>query len=256
VHISPSSLRTVSRGGLVIRYASLGPVLFTVGDIGESGTRGTSLEEICTTPHWFVSLRGELEVVPVEGEALHLSPGQAAYIPGGAPGHRFHADGPVTAAGFAPQPPRAIEEAEIRAAGFVVERSADLWVPDEQREIALIGGGPAIVLRRGQIHADAALMGPWVACGARFGSTAGYRTSWCDMPHWGLVLAGSMAIDWEDDVELVRAGDAYHCPAGPPGHRFEVPDAVTIVDFTPLEDVAAGGRSATWRPSPAVTLPT
>ena len=48
------------------------------------------------------------------------------------------------------------------------------------------------------------------------GERSGYTTDWCDAPHWGLVTNGQMAIEWEDDVEILSSGDIFHCPAGPP----------------------------------------
>ena len=182
------------------------------------GRRAPPSRKICKTPHWFVSLRGELEVVPVEGEALHLSPGQAAYVPGGAPGHRFHADGPVTAAGFAPKPPRAIEEAEIRAAGFVVERSADLWVPDEQREDHPDRRRPADRPATRPDHMPTPRSwapGSPVERGSEARPAIEPAGVTCLTGAWS--SPEFMAIEWEDDLETVRAGDAYHCPPGPPG---------------------------------------
>jgi hypothetical protein len=64
-----------------------------------------------------------------------------------------------------------------------------------------------------------------------------------------MVLRGGLAIEWEDDVEMLLAGDIFHCPAGPPGHRYEAADAATIIDFTPREALAAGGRTIAWRPT-------
>jgi hypothetical protein len=80
-----------------------------------------------------------------------------------------------------------------------------------------------------------------------FGSTSGYNTSWCDLPHWGVVVAGGAAIEYEDDVEVVSAGDFYYCPPGPPGHKLEVADGAVLVDFTPREAVDAGARVSDWR---------
>jgi hypothetical protein len=81
----------------------------------------------------------------------------------------------------------------------------------------------------------------------RLGRRAGYTSQPCDQPHWGVVIHGSIAIEWEDDVEVVGAGDVFHCPAGPPGHRLEAAEAATIVDFTPVEATRNGGRVAAWR---------
>ena len=90
-------------------------------------------------------------------------------------------------------------------------------------------------------------MGDLVLTRTRLGRRAGYTTQPCDQPHWGVVTQGSIAIEWEDDVEVVGAGDVFHCPAGPPGHRLEAAEAATIVDFTPVEAIRSGGRVAAWR---------
>ena len=66
-------------------------------------------------------------------------------------------------------------------------------------------------------------------------------------PHWGVVTVGSIAIEWEDDVEVVGPGDVFHCPAGPPGHRIEAAEAATIIDFTPVEAARGDARVAGWR---------
>ncbi len=74
----------------------------------------------------------------------------------------------------------------------------------------------------------------------RMGERSGYTTGWCDAPHWGLVTAGRMAIEWEDDVEILSTGDIFHCPAGPPGHRLEAADPATFVDLTPVAALGDG----------------
>ena len=88
-------------------------------------------------------------------------------------------------------------------------------------------------------------MSRFVLTQARFGPGSGYTSEWCDAPHWGLVTAGRIAIEWEDDLEIVAAGDVYHCEGGPPGHRLEAADPASIVDLTPTDRL--GGRLAAWR---------
>jgi quercetin dioxygenase-like cupin family protein len=78
------------------------------------------------------------------------------------------------------------------------------------------------------------------------GERSGYTSGWCDAPHWGLVTDGQMAIEWEDDIEILSSGDIFHCPAGPPGHRLEAADPATFLDLTPVAALA-GGRVADWR---------
>jgi hypothetical protein len=60
-----------------------------------------------------------------------------------------------------------------------------------------------------------------------------------------------LAIEWEDDIEIVAAGDVYHCPAGPPGHRLEAADPASIIDLTPIAAFVGETRLAPWRRSPA-----
>jgi hypothetical protein len=61
------------------------------------------------------------------------------------------------------------------------------------------------------------------------------------------VTDGRLAIEWEADIEVVAAGDIYHCPGGPPGHRLEAADPAGIVDLTPVEALRTGTRLAPWR---------
>jgi hypothetical protein len=90
-------------------------------------------------------------------------------------------------------------------------------------------------------------MGAWLFTRTTFGPLSGYADGWCDLPHWGLVLDGSLVLRWEDgDIELLGPGDAFHCPGGPTGHRFEVADIATIVDYTPIAAITDADR----RPAP------
>ena len=81
----------------------------------------------------------------------------------------------------------------------------------------------------------------------RMGERSGYTSTWCDAPHWGMVTAGRLAIEWEDDVEILSKGDIFHCPAGPPGHRLEAADPATFIDLTPISALESDGRLAEWR---------
>jgi hypothetical protein len=60
---------------------------------------------------------------------------------------------------------------------------------------------------------------------------------------------------WEDEVEIIGAGEAFYCPAGPPGHRIEVTDAATVMDLTPIEAMIRPGRVADWRPRLVIEAP-
>ena len=73
----------------------------------------------------------------------------------------------------------------------------------------------------GSIEVETALMGTWVFMRTTYSPMSGYTSGWCDVPHWGLVLTGDLALNWEGGVELLTAGDVYYCPAGPPGHQFQ-----------------------------------
>jgi hypothetical protein len=82
---------------------------------------------------------------------------------------------------------------------------------------------------------------------ARLGVRSGFLGGFCDLPHWGLVLDGRLTIEWEDDVAALSAGDLFHCPAGPPGHRLLGADPALLVDFTPVDAYDTGLRMAEWR---------
>jgi quercetin dioxygenase-like cupin family protein len=64
------------------------------------------------------------------------------------------------------------------------------------------------------------------------------------------VTAGSLAIEWEDDIEILAAGDVFWCPGGPPGHRLEAADPAAIIDLTPADALTGDGRLVTWRRRP------
>ncbi len=238
-----------------VRQAPLGPVAYQLTDVPESGHEGTLLEADCRDPHWLVVLRGSLEVVR-DRDRLALSSGQVVFVPGGLPPHRLHAGGVVSVAAFAPRGPLSYHPAPNESSGPASPNppEAPIGLADDGG-LTLVAGMAPVPLRRGEIEAQAVLMGPWIACGARFGVSSGYAASWCDLPHWGMVLAGAMAIEWEDDLEILAAGDAFYCPPGPPGHRFEVTDAAMVLDFTPVEAVAGRGRAADWRPDVTLAAP-
>jgi quercetin dioxygenase-like cupin family protein len=246
VHVSATGLRTVTRGPLRLRFAPLGGVAFAYVDLPAEGSTGTSLEESCIEAHWGVVLTGSLEVVRGE-ERRRLEAGSAFHIPAGQPAHRLFAGGAVTMAGFIPLDGDPATGSRLDVDGIrgqdvgVVLASGDVTLPlvIRDEDTSEVGGG--------RVEADSARMGPWTVCRARFGRTSGYVSPWCDAEHFGLVVSGDLAVAWEDDIEVLSAGDAYHCPPGPPGHRFEVADAATVVDFTPLSALRSGRRLADWR---------
>ena len=162
----------------------------------------------------------------------------------------------MTAAGFVPLQGPVIDDRDIERAGFelVDENGPEpgLALPVA---VTVAMTSEVVPLRRGQIEAESSLMGAWVLCAARFGGVSGYTTAWCDLPHWGIVIQGTIAIESESEVEIVGAGEAYYCPPGPPGHRIEVTDAAAIMDFTPLEAMVRPGRRAEWRPRLTIAPP-
>jgi len=141
-----------------------------------------------------------------------------------------------------------LEEAALAATGFEIVRVAPATSP---LPATIPSTEPSTIHRaaRGAIEVATARMGPWIHSRATFGSLSGYTSGWCDMPHWGMVLSGDLAIVWEDHVELLTAGDAYYCPPGPPGHRLEVADEATVMDYTPIDRIRGTARRAEWRRS-------
>lgn len=143
-------------------------------------------------------------------------------------------------AGFAPiDPALDLSDRQLVAEGFtlVAQQSSAVVVPPVA----------PLRVRPGTIERDAWAMSGYVLTRVRMGERSGYRSGWCDATHWGLVTSGSMTIAWEHDVEVVAAGDVFHCPPGPPGHRIEAADPVTFLDLTPVSAFGAGGRLADWR---------
>ncbi len=256
MRLTPADLRIVRRGGLIARFAPIGPVVYVVVELNEAGTTGTSLEALCTTPHWGLILSGEMDVERDGSSPVRLEAGQAFHVPAGDPPHRFRATGRMTAAGFVPLQGPVIDDRDIELAGFeLVDESAAASGLALPVAVTVAMTSEVVPLRRGQIEAESSLMGAWVLCTARFGGVSGYTTSWCDQPHWGIVIQGTIAIESESEVEIVGAGEAYYCPPGPPGHRIEVTDAATIMDFTPLEAMVRPGRAAEWRPRLLIAAP-
>jgi hypothetical protein len=129
-------------------------------------------------------------------------------------------------------------------AGFEIARSTSRLGPGS---IAIAQPRPTRPPAAGEIVAESQRMGELLLTRTQFGRRAGYTSQPCDLPHWGVVTHGSIAIEWEDDVEVVGAGDAFHCPAGPPGHRIEAAEAAAILDFTPTDVIRSGERVPDWR---------
>jgi quercetin dioxygenase-like cupin family protein len=242
MHVAPVDLRTVRQDGIVVRFAMLGSMAYALAEIPGGGTSGTSLERPCTDPHWGFVVKGDLTFV-TDGRLETIPAGRAFHVPAGGSSHRFEAAGAAVVAGFAPISSEAeISDDRLRAQGYELV---------EVRPAATIV--PAIAVRKiaaGQVRAESWPMSQFQLMRVRMGERSGYTSGWCDAPHWGIVTSGRLAIEWEDDVEILTTGDVFHCPSGPPGHRIEAADPATFIDLTPVAALASGGRLAEWRRDP------
>jgi hypothetical protein len=239
VYVTPTELRVLRRGSLLLRFAVLDSIAAVLAELPAKGSLDTTLEQPCTEPHWGVLLRGDLEVEQ-GGQRRQIRAGAGFHVPGGEPGHRFFATRRAVIAGFVPLEGRAAEDA-LPAGGASAAVAA---APSEEAEPARVAAKP---LAPGEIRCQPIPMGPWVFAHATFGPTSGYGTDYCDAPHWGVVITGSVAIEFEDDVEVLSAGDFYYTAHGPPGHRFEVADGAIIADFTPRAALEGSVRLVEWR---------
>jgi quercetin dioxygenase-like cupin family protein len=245
MHVAPIDLRAIRQGGMAIRFAMLGAMAYVMAEIPESGSSGTSLEQPCNRPHWGFVIDGDLTFV-TDRRRLTIPAGRAFHVPAGGPDHRFEAAGSALLAGFQPvESEMEVSDDHLMARGFdvVTDRSAASFVP-------------AVHTRRvpaGRIKAESWPMSAYLMTRIRMGERSGYTAGWCDAPHWGLVTEGRLAIEWEDDVEILAKGDIFHCPAGPPGHRLEAADPATVIDLTPIAALETAGRLADWRRATVVT---
>jgi quercetin dioxygenase-like cupin family protein len=247
MHVAPIDLRAIRQGGIAIRFAMLGSMAYVMAEIPESGSAGTSLEQPCTQPHWGFVIDGELTFV-TNRRRLTIPAGRAFHVPAGGTEHRFETAGSAVVAGFQPvESGTHVTDDQLVASGFEI-------IP-ERTSASVV---PAVVVRRvaaGQIRAESWPMSTYVMTRIRMGERSGYTTGWCDAPHWGLVTTGRLAIEWEDDVEIVASGDIFHCPGGPPGHRVEAADPATFVDLTPIAALQDGRRVSEWRRSADLAAP-
>jgi len=249
MHVTPSELRVIRQDGTLVRFALLGSLAYVVAELPASGSSGTSIEQPCTRPHWGFVLEGDVNV-EVDGERHAIPPGSAFHVPGGGPPHQFRITGAARVAGFEPIDPVVdASDAALAARGF------ELLPADTSGSASIIPAATDPLREGKRIEARTWPMSSFVLTQARFGPGSGYLDEWCDAPHWGLVAAGRLAIEWENDIEILAAGDVYHCPAGPPGHRFEAADPAGVIDLTPIADLIAGTRIAAWRQSPAGVEP-
>ncbi len=241
MHVAPADLRSVRQDGLVIRFAMLGTMAFVFGEVPSTGSPGTSLERPCERPHWGFVIDGQLTFV-IGSRRETITAGRAFHVRPGGPAHHFEASGHALVAGFQP----AEGTTDVSDAGLAARGIEILALPSAATVV------PAIPSRRvpaSQIKSQSWSMSGYVMTRVRMGERSGYTVGWCDAPHWGMVIDGRLAIEWEDDAEVLSGGEVFHCPAGPPGHRIEAADPATFVDFTPVSafDMA---RIADWRRTP------
>jgi quercetin dioxygenase-like cupin family protein len=228
----------------VIHFALLDSMAFVLAEIPASGSAGASIEQPCIRPHWGFVTGGDVEF-ECGSRRETLRAGCVFHVPPGSPPHRFVARGSARMASFEPIGPWVeSSDATLAPGGFEVltreSVGAAMVIP------AAVGPLPDPK----QIDVRAWPLSSMVMAQTRFGQGSGYTTEWCDAQHWGLVTSGRLAIEWENDVEILSAGDVYHCPAGPPGHRLEAADPASVIELTPLE-LAPGTRVAHWRVWPS-----
>jgi quercetin dioxygenase-like cupin family protein len=239
MHVAPGDLKTVRQGGIAIRFAMLGSMAYILAEIPEDGSSGTSIELPCQQAHWGFVIDGELTFLG-GGKRRSIPAGRAFHVPAGGPEHRFETAGPALVAGFQPiEAEIDVSDERLVAQGFqiVTDPGATTVVPAlPQQEL-----GP------GEIRVETWQMSTYVMTRTRMGEQSGYTSGWCDAPHWGMVTAGRLAIEWENDVEVLSQGDIFHCQAGPPGHRVEAADPATFIDLTPVAAFEGDVRLADWR---------
>jgi quercetin dioxygenase-like cupin family protein len=239
MHVAPGDLRAVRQGGVDIRFAMLGSMAYIIAEIPASGSAGTTLEQPCAQAHWGFVIEGELAFL-AGGRRRTIPAGRAFHVPAGGPEHRFKSAGAALIAGFQPIEPEVdVSDERLVAQGFELI--------GDPKATTIVPAIPQHRVAAGEIHVETWQMSPYVMTRIRMGERSGYTSGWCDAPHWGLVTSGRLAIEWEDDVEILSEGDIFHCQAGPPGHRAEAADPATFIDLTPVSALEGGGRLASWR---------
>jgi hypothetical protein len=240
MHLAPADLRSVRQDGLAIRFGILGPIAYALAEVLEQGSAGTALERPCVRPHWGFVLAGHV-TLHEGGQAIALPVGNAFHVRAGGQEHHFEASPGAVVSGFeAVQADVDTSEAALVAQGFEIVGAAD----DGTRIVPTTTPTP---IEHGGVDAEVHRMSDLVLTRVRMGTTSGYTSQWCDAEHWGMVAAGRIAIEWEDDVEVLGTGDIYYCPPGPPGHRITAADPATMVDLTPMTSLETVTRLADWR---------
>ena len=220
-----------------MRYAVLGEITYVDAVVPPDAAVGPEAGLPCERTHRGVVLEGGFALERPDRRQT-IGARTAFHVLGGAPPHRHLVDRPTRVLAFEPSV-KDLSDAELRRLGLEpVARPGPLalgWTDTRP--------SPAT----GRIEAEFAVLGSWILTVARLGPRGGFANDYCDAPHWGTVLAGNVTIEWEDDVELLAAGDVYRCQPGPPGHRMLAVGPATIVDVTPLSVLDQGGRLIPWR---------
>lgn len=239
MHVAPDGLRAVRQDGITVRFAMLGSMAYVLAELPPSGSAGTSVERPCDLAHWGFVIDGELTFV-TDAERLTIPAGRAFHVPAGGPMHHFETGGAALVAGFQPV------EAELDVSDErLVEQGYEIMTDGPTATI--VPPVPPIVVGPGQVAVETWRMSGYLMNRVRMGERTGYTSGWCDVPHWGLVVDGRFAIEFENDIEVLSKGDIFHCPAGPPGHRIEAADPATFIDLTPIASLEAAGRLSDWR---------
>lgn len=242
LRVSPAELQAVKRAGMLTRYALLGQAAFVLVDLPSTGTDGTGLDQPCLTDHHGFVTRGTFSVHHADGRTEAFTAGDAFYVPEGPPTHLFSASADCIVGGFAPVTESTdTSDDALEAQGFAVIRAPGLPV-SPPATVRLVGTVEPFQ-RSGAVDVVGSQMGKWLFMRSRFGPRSGYTSGWCDLPHWGLVLDGEVAISYAGETELASRGDVYFSP---PGHRFTSPDGAIVIDYTPISELAAP-RVAAWR---------
>ena len=249
--MSASQLQAVQRAGMLTRYSVFGPVTFVLADLPSGGTAGTGLDEACVTEHHGIVMSGAFSVHHADGRSETFEAGTAFYVAPGPPPHTFTCTSGTVVGGFAANAvdPPDVSSARLAELGFeVVDRPPLL---EELPRTITLGGAINTFRRPGAIDVEGSVMGEWLFLRATFGAGSGHTSGWCDLPHWGIVLDGEIAIRYEGETELAASGDAYFAP---PGHWFVSADGATIADYTPMAALT-GGRISRWRRASVALVP-
>jgi quercetin dioxygenase-like cupin family protein len=241
MHVAPTELRTLRQDGIVVRFALFGRMAFVLAEFPASGSAGTSLESPCVKPHWGFVIDGELTFESGRRSQV-VRAGSAFHVPAGGPPHHFRTAGSARVAGFEP-----IVEGLDTSDSSLAERGFEILGSDAIPDATIIPAASKPLSTPKRIEARSWAMSHLLLTEARFGPSSGYTSDWCDAPHWGLVTSGRVGIEYEDDVEIVAAGDVFQTPEGPPGHRIEAVESASLIDLTPLESLGPDQRLAYWR---------